>query len=76
MKRKKSDADLNAGTSVVKSSAQNGALVQAVCPWSPDAHPERFTKKKVSLVNHSSRFPAPVGSMLRLWNLQVWSGLL
>lgn len=32
VKRKKSDADLNPGTAVVKgSSAQNGALVQAVC---------------------------------------------
>lgn len=31
VKRKKSDADLNADTSVVKSSGQNGALVQAVC---------------------------------------------
>lgn len=30
VKRKKSDADLNAGTAVVKSSSQNGALVQAV----------------------------------------------
>lgn len=29
-KRKKSDNDLNAGTAVVKSSGQNGALIQAV----------------------------------------------
>lgn len=43
VKRKKSDADLNADTSVVKSSPQNGALVQAVCSYSPEAHPERFT---------------------------------
>lgn len=32
VKRKKSDADLNTGTAVVRSSsAQNGALVQTVC---------------------------------------------
>lgn len=30
VKRKKSDADLNPGTAVVKSSSQNGALIQAV----------------------------------------------
>ncbi|RHZ53364.1 uncharacterized protein CDV56_100679 [Aspergillus thermomutatus] len=30
VKRKKSDGDINAGTAVVKSSAQNGALVQAI----------------------------------------------
>lgn len=31
VKRKKSDADLNPGTAVVKGSSQNGALVQSVC---------------------------------------------
>jgi hypothetical protein len=31
VKRKKSDADLNPGTAVVKSSSQNGALIQSVC---------------------------------------------
>jgi Prp8 binding protein len=31
VKRKKSDADLNPGTAVMKSSSQNGALIQAVC---------------------------------------------
>lgn len=30
-KRKKSDDDLNAGNAVVKSSSQNGTLVQSVC---------------------------------------------
>lgn len=34
VKRKRSDGDINAGTAVVKSSSQNGTLVQAVCgPW-------------------------------------------
>lgn len=31
VKRKRSDGDINAGTAVVKSSSQNGTLVQAVC---------------------------------------------
>lgn len=31
VKRKKSDADLNPGTAVAKSSSQNGALIQSVC---------------------------------------------
>lgn len=32
VKRKKSDADLNSGTAIVKStSSQNGAVVQSVC---------------------------------------------
>lgn len=30
-KRKKSDTDLNAGNAVVKSSSQNGTLIQSVC---------------------------------------------
>lgn len=32
VKRKKSDNELNPGTSVVKSSTQNGSLIQAVRP--------------------------------------------
>lgn len=34
VKRKKSDNELNPSTSVVKSSAQNGSLIQAVRPQS------------------------------------------
>jgi Prp8 binding protein len=31
VKRSKADADLNAGTALVKGSSQNGAVVQSVC---------------------------------------------
>jgi Prp8 binding protein len=31
VKRNKADAELNAGTALVKGSSQNGALVQSVC---------------------------------------------
>lgn len=40
VKRKKSDGDINAGTAVVKTSSQNGTLVQAVCKlWTTAQQP-------------------------------------
>lgn len=74
-KRNKPDNETNAGTSVIKSSAQNGALVQSVRYWFFWARPQML-REIVSRANHDSRFPAPVGSMLPLWNLQVYWGYL
>lgn len=73
VKRKKSDADLNPGTAVVKGSSQGGALVQAVCAYRTMI---TWVKLDYGLVaNLMDRFLVPAALMLPLWNLLVRSVL-
>ena len=73
VKRKKSDADLNPGTAVVKGSSQGGALVQAVCAyWAMMSWVKLDYGLMANLVNRSL---VPAASMLPLWNLLVRSAL-